>query len=357
MSVRERKTANGSTRWVVSVHQEGKAVLRRTFTTRREALKFEREAKALLESTGSIQSLKNKQLAKQKCTLKLLFQYALNHPKGWKYSTQAQPANAEQVLEYFGPNRSPMSITSDDMLGFIDYCSKVRKNSPKTINKKLCALQTLTDIGVMLGLYRPEDTLSAKGFTLQENNGGRTRILSDEEIKTFEAVLKEQTPEVQTYFATLLHMGMRPHELWSLNKEDFKPKTMALRILRGKKRGAYNETHLPIPKSIQPLWENQINENGKVFNSVSSNHQSLSFMQSIKKQMGLDDDHLPPAERVTPYTLRHTCCTRMIRAGIPIYTVKEWMGHNSIETTLKYAHFSPAMFSSAIEALEHFSSS
>ncbi len=352
MSIRYKETAKGEPRWVVSIHQGGRTVLRRSLPSKHEAMSLERKAQELLNSQGSLSTLKAKQTKSQSITLKQLYLQALSHPKGWKYASNAQPANAEQVIQYLGPSRTFESLTNDDLMGFINHCLIKRGNSPKTVNKKLYALQTIADLGISMGLFKPEDTLAPKGFALQENNGGRTRILSDSEIQCFESELTKCSPEEQVYLSTLLHMGMRPHELWSLTNEDFNPQSMSLRILRGKKRGARNETYLPIPTAIRQLWSGLNINKTKLFEVVSSNHKSLALMQAVKQRMGIKDYHLPANERVTPYTLRHTCCTRMIRAGVPIYTVKEWMGHNSIETTLKYAHFSPEMFCSALQTID-----
>ena len=41
---------------------------------------------------------------------------------------------------------------------------------------------------------------------------------------------------------------------------------------------------------------------------------------------------------VTPHTLRHAYCTHSLRAGNDIATVKDRMGHDSLETTAIYAH-------------------
>lgn len=43
-------------------------------------------------------------------------------------------------------------------------------------------------------------------------------------------------------------------------------------------------------------------------------------------------------KRITPHTLRHAYCTHSLRAGNDIATVRERMGHETLETTLTYAH-------------------
>jgi len=43
-------------------------------------------------------------------------------------------------------------------------------------------------------------------------------------------------------------------------------------------------------------------------------------------------------DRKSPHVLRHTYATRQLQAGIPISTLKLWLGHDSIATTMIYEH-------------------
>lgn len=45
--------------------------------------------------------------------------------------------------------------------------------------------------------------------------------------------------------------------------------------------------------------------------------------------------------KVTPYTLRHTFGSNAVNAGIPMYTVMDWMGHSDVRTLQIYGHMSP----------------
>jgi site-specific recombinase XerD len=52
------------------------------------------------------------------------------------------------------------------------------------------------------------------------------------------------------------------------------------------------------------------------------------------------------------HSLRHTCASRLVIAGIDLYVVKEWLGHSSIQITERYAHLNPAKLVQAVEVLE-----
>ena len=53
-----------------------------------------------------------------------------------------------------------------------------------------------------------------------------------------------------------------------------------------------------------------------------------------------------------PHCLRHTCCSRLISAGVGIHVVKEFMGHDDIKTTAGYLHFDPQQLAECAKSLE-----
>ena len=52
------------------------------------------------------------------------------------------------------------------------------------------------------------------------------------------------------------------------------------------------------------------------------------------------------------HSLRHTTATRLIHKGIDLYTVKEWLGHSTIQITERYAHLNPGKLVQAANMLE-----
>jgi integrase len=52
------------------------------------------------------------------------------------------------------------------------------------------------------------------------------------------------------------------------------------------------------------------------------------------------------------HALRHTCCTRLIRAGMDISKVQKWMGHKDINSTLRYTHLNSDDLEGGVALLE-----
>lgn len=55
---------------------------------------------------------------------------------------------------------------------------------------------------------------------------------------------------------------------------------------------------------------------------------------------------------VTLHILRHTCASRLVQRGVPIFTVSKWLGHSSVKVTERYAKLAPDSLSHALAALE-----
>jgi integrase len=54
------------------------------------------------------------------------------------------------------------------------------------------------------------------------------------------------------------------------------------------------------------------------------------------------------------HILRHTFCSHLAMAGVPVKAIQELAGHRDIKTTMKYMHLSPANRSTAMTALAAF---
>ena len=41
---------------------------------------------------------------------------------------------------------------------------------------------------------------------------------------------------------------------------------------------------------------------------------------------------------LVPHSLRHTCASRLVRGGVDIRRVQMWLGHQTLQMTMRYSH-------------------
>src|SRR5690606_34927128 len=62
-------------------------------------------------------------------------------------------------------------------------------------------------------------------------------------------------------------------------------------------------------------------------------YQFRAGWHEAKSEIGLGTDH-----ELVPHTLRHTCASRLVRGGIDIRRVQMWLGHQTLQMTMRYSH-------------------
>jgi integrase len=72
-----------------------------------------------------------------------------------------------------------------------------------------------------------------------------------------------------------------------------------------------------------------------------------NFRRACKKA-GIEDLHF--------HDLRHTFATRLIQAGVDLYTVQRLLGHKTPKMTQRYAHHSMESLRASVEVLDKFES-
>ena len=55
---------------------------------------------------------------------------------------------------------------------------------------------------------------------------------------------------------------------------------------------------------------------------------------------------------VVPHILRHTCASRLVQGGIDIRRVQTWLGHQTLQITMRYAHLASGDLDICVPILE-----
>lgn len=140
---------------------------------------------------------------------------------------------------------------------------------------------------------------------------------------------------VDLLFAT----GMRVGEASSLNVEDFLVTELVFRVQgkggRDRLACVVDEQTVLIQRQHLATRLELETESPALFLNASGERLSTQGMANIIAQFRLDAG----IERhVTPHMLRHTVATLLLKNGMDIRVVQEFLGHASIATTQRYTH-------------------
>ncbi|NCC83656.1 MAG: site-specific integrase [Clostridia bacterium] len=212
---------------------------------------------------------------------------------------------------------------------------------------------------------------------------GARRSLTKEERS---AILKTaETHYAGLWVKLILYCGLRPGETIALQWKDIdlvnKRITISMALESGStdtfkapKTEAGNRV-VPIPDHLITAFESQkgdpfawvftqvLDKNKGKHHTESSLH---SYWNNFKRHLDIDMGaevyrnqiiESKVAKDLTPYVLRHTFCTDLQTAGVPLNIAKELMGHEDITVTANiYTHFSEEDFKSAADKINKYHS-
>jgi site-specific recombinase XerD len=171
------------------------------------------------------------------------------------------------------------------------------------------------------------------------------KVMTREEVDTFlDSIdpVDELGIRDRAIFETLYLTGMRASEICHLqmNDIDFGTKEILIREGKGgKDRIVFLGT---LSEKFIKLWISKVRKkylkqknSSHLFLTVYGDHLTRNTVKSrFRHQLlktDLDKSH-------TTHTLRHSCATHLLEAGVDLQYVKELLGHSSVETTVIYTH-------------------
>ena len=160
----------------------------------------------------------------------------------------------------------------------------------------------------------------------------------------------KEKPELGTYADRLtpivllaLNTGLRRGEIWNLKWGDVDLKN-AMLVVHGKGAKSGQTRHIPLNDTALSALKTYKGNVSKMPNlPVFGKHEFKKAFASLLKKAQITDFRF--------HDLRHTFASRLVMAGVPLNTVRELMGHASLEMTLVYAHLAPDNLRQAVELL------
>lgn len=229
------------------------------------------------------------------------------------------------------------SILDLELIDTIVSHLRRKGNRNSTINRKLAILYKLLRKAQAMGVI----TRVPVYLRLRENNA-RVRFLTpDEEHSLFQAV-RSRCEDHYRLCIFLIDSGARMGEALNIKWQDIGPNSVTFWITKsGKSRT------VPLTKRAkEALMAGRRQSRIGPFAMVDY-QRFLYDWRAAKKVCGLEDD-----AQVVPHILRHTCASRLVQAGIDLRRVQSFLGHQTIQMTLRYAHLATSDLDQCALALE-----
>ena len=219
----------------------------------------------------------------------------------------------------------PADLTEDDIQGYVRK-RKLDGKKSATIRKEQGHIRKLLDF---LGDENP-----ARKVRLMKITDERIpRILERPEICCFMKALKNNRRFLRGYLRpatlTYLYAGLRPSEIVRLTPNDIRAGKI---FVQGEtKTGAARS--VDIHPKLEPHVSACLRKGGEYIFGGDTPLLSNSLGRAIR--MVIDEAKL---EGITPYSLRHTFVTELLRAGADLRYVMDKAGHRRLSTTTRYLH-------------------
>jgi integrase len=232
-----------------------------------------------------------------------------------------------RFLEFFSDRTTAKSITPDDLNDYMVHLKRKHNlGSNSVIHNMVIVAQFLKKQG-RAGLTRAID--------LPQPVTSLPIEYSDNDLKKF---FDACTSEERTIFTTFLLTGMRDQEVVHLAWGDINFALNTIKVTAKPDLGFYpkrwEEREVPVPRPLTELLAKHPRNSGCrfVFPSPAGNREYhlLDKCKAVATRAGLNE------ETFNLKTFRSTYATRMLRAGFDVRTVQHWMGHKSLETTMRY---------------------
>ena len=321
--------------WIHYVDAEGKR-RREKVGRKADAIKLYQQRKA--------DGIAGRKLAKPLRSRERSFQELADNAITYANKHKANPTDDEQKIGLLAAEfgtRPASSLTQQELEAFLES----RKTSPATFNRYRASLSMIFREAIRNGWTErnPARLIKAK----KEDNI-RIRFLSDEEEKRLREVLAEDYQNrYLNEFEVALHTGMRRSEQFSLEWAQTNLKAKRIHLLKTKNG---SDRVIPLNSVAVAALERQWEISGQSERGFVTDDGKPFIRKPIRRWF----EETVGKAKIRDFSwhcLRHTFCSRLVMAGVPLKTVQELMGHKTIQMTARYAHLSPGHLQNAVELL------
>jgi site-specific recombinase XerD len=200
---------------------------------------------------------------------------------------------------------------------------------PATVNRELACLKAMFNHAIKQGLLLANPV---RGVKLLAEDNQQTRVLSFAEERIY---LESASPRLREVAKMILNTGMRPEEVYRLERENVNLAIGFVKVPFGKTKAA--RRNVPLNRDARELLAERLDE------APTTRFLFPSERDTALPMANIDNTHKRTVRRTCLawfrlYDLRHTFATRAAQSGMDLVTLASILGHARIQMVLRYAH-------------------
>jgi integrase len=231
------------------------------------------------------------------------------------------------------------NVTQADILKWLEKQMVKHNWRPASRNRYQAAWSLIFRVAIQNKKLRENPV---RGLRHKREDNQRVRPLrEDEESRLREAIL-QRFPEYVPIFDLALHSGMLMSEMFRSEVGDLDPRTGTFTVRQTKGRNSDSRRHVPASEILRAAYDalRVGKEPGDLLCTKMEPRGGTHEMNRISywfnpclEAAGIED--------FTWHDLRHTFASRLVGGGMPIPAVSQYMGHQSLQMTMRYSHLAP----------------
>ena len=227
------------------------------------------------------------------------------------------------------------NITREIILDFLKYLEENCNNSVRTRNQRLAAIKSFYQYCSFEEIENLDNIKKILSIKTKKFPKYSKEYLTETEVKMIFDSIDTSTIKGRRnllVIALLYDTGARASELINLKVENIRLEESIV-VLTGK---GNKQRTICIMENTRKLLINYFKENnissGYVFQNKFSEKMNERFLRTVVRNVSekLNKD-------ISPHTFRKTRATHLLKKGINILYIQEFLGHESIITTQEYA--------------------
>jgi integrase/recombinase XerD len=262
------------------------------------------------------------------------------------YNEKTSHTRTTQVATFLDFTKLPLEQINEEHINQYYYYLKQRPNkkhkekiiSPNTIVHHIRAIELYFEMLHDTGQLKEPLQINIS-YPKNYQSDFIREILSQEEIQK----LYQVANTIETIIIHLAYgCGLRVAELVAVTKQDIYTKENILIVPKGK----FNKRRIipltsQITKDLQDYVQSiEGKQNVFITNSKGSKMQEWTCNKILKKLLQKIKIKQDRASKISIHSLRHSIATHLLQNGMELERVRDFLGHNQLETTETYTHIS-----------------